>query len=186
MASFSLFCCNDCVSRRRADGNRKEIWNVLGEPQCDVLGALGVGKQVAVCSSLLKGIGVESSNVSSILSVSVVAVDDAGEVFVLVVARASELVHEVADRDKGHGHEESALSHSISLMLSFSLSLSLSRPHVTYSELLLFRVLDAAGGRGFVVGMAFCLLTSDCARSLRSASSEGLHVVWCVQAQSLC
>ena len=126
MTSSSLFCCNDCVSRRRADGNRKEIWNVLGEPQCDVLGALGVGKQVAVCSSLLKGIGVESSNVSSILSVSVVAVDDASEVLVLVVAGSSELVHEVADRDKGHGHEESALSHSISLMLSFSLSLSSS------------------------------------------------------------
>jgi hypothetical protein len=52
----------------------------------------------------------ESSNVSSVLSVSVVAVDDAGEVFVLVVAGTGELVHEVADRNEGHGHEVSALS----------------------------------------------------------------------------
>ena len=83
--------------------------DVLGEPQCDVLGALGVGKQVAVCSSLLKSIGVESGDVSSVLSVAVVGVDDAGKVLVLVVAGASELVHEVADRDEGHGHEVSAL-----------------------------------------------------------------------------
>jgi hypothetical protein len=48
--------------------------------------------------------------VSSVLSVSIVAVDDAGEVFVLVVAGTSELVHEVADRDEGHGHEVSFLS----------------------------------------------------------------------------
>lgn len=84
--------------------------DVLGEPQCDVLGALGVGKQVTVCSSLLKSIGVESGNVSSVLSVSVVAVDDTGEVLVLVVAGTRELVHEVADRNEGHGNEESALS----------------------------------------------------------------------------
>jgi hypothetical protein len=86
--------------------------DVLGEPQCNVLGALGVGKQVAVCSSLLKSIGVESGDVSCVLSVAVVAVDDAGEVFVLVVAGSSELIHEVADWDKGHGHEVSFLSPS--------------------------------------------------------------------------
>jgi hypothetical protein len=83
--------------------------DVLGESQRDVLGALCVGKQVAVCSSLLKSIGVKSGDVSCVLSVTVVAVDDAGEVFVLVVAGASELVEEVADRDQRHGHEESAL-----------------------------------------------------------------------------
>ena len=84
--------------------------DVLGEPQGDVLSALSVGKQVAVCSSLLKSIGVESGDVSSVLSVTVVAVDDAGEVFVLVVAGTRELVHEEADRNEGQGHEESALS----------------------------------------------------------------------------
>lgn len=56
----------------------------------------------------------------------------------------------------------------------------------TYSKLLILRVLDAAGGWALVVGMAFCLLAGDCARSWRCASSEGLHDVWCVQGQSLC
>lgn len=124
----------------------------------------------------------KSGDVSGILAVSVVAVDDAGEVLVLVVAGSSELEHQVADRDEGHGHEESGLSPYQSTV---SCRLVLSSQD-TYSELLFFGVLDAAGGWGLVVGVAFCLLTSDCARSLRCASSEGLHDVLCVQGQLFC
>lgn len=142
----------------------------------DILGALGVGKQVAVSGSLLERIGVESVDVGCILAVMVVAVDDAGEVLVLVVAGAGELVHEVADRDEGDGHEESFLSHP-SVYALLRLIWLLLCPNGTYSELLLFRVFDAASGWCFVVGVTFRLLTADCARSLRSASSEGLHVV---------
>lgn len=85
---------------------------------------MSVGKQVAVGGSLLEGLGVKRTDAGGILAVSVVAVDDAGEVLVLVVARARELVQAVADRDGADGDEESGLFVLLHQSLFVFLSLS--------------------------------------------------------------
>lgn len=70
-----------------------------------------VGKQVTVSTGLLNGSGVKVGHASPFLAVTVVTVNDAGEVLVLVVAGSGELVKQESNRDEADSDEETGLSH---------------------------------------------------------------------------
>ena len=83
--------------------------NILGVLQVDVSGRRGVDEKVAVDSGALRCLGVQVVAFRPRPSPRVVAVDDAGPVLVLVVARSGELEVGKGGRDQSDADKEASL-----------------------------------------------------------------------------
>lgn len=91
--------------------------NVLGELQLDVSVGWSVVEQVLVGARLLKSPGVDVVAIGPHFLVVRVAVDDAGPVLLLIVARAGKLEEGEKDRDRTDTDPEASL-HRVSAWLA--------------------------------------------------------------------